>query len=270
MIENEFNCERAEAGDPRSAAEQRHRFFGGPGARGRRRMARLGRLIGHVRDRSEGFDPWSFFGQQPGEAPEFNELEEEGEDMRGDDRGHRGGRRHMRRRERMGFGWDFGGPQGHGPGHAGRPLEQGDLRWLTLDLIAAQPRHGYEIIKAIEDLVGGAYSPSPGVVYPTLTMLEELGHVTVAELDGKKLHTLTEPGRAYLEENRQAIEALQARMARVAATRAEEAAPPSVVRATENLKLALRLKLQPGGLTGDQARAIAAALDAAATAVEQA
>ncbi len=154
-------------------------------------------------------------------------------------------------------------------GRRGRVFDHGDLRLVVLQLIAEKPRHGYEIIKAIEERVGGAYSPSPGVVYPTLTMLEELGHVTVAEQDGKKLHALTEAGRAYLDENRQAVEALQARMAQVAAMRAEEP-PPSVIRATENLKLALRLKLQQGGMTAEQARAVAAALDAAAAAVEQA
>ena len=74
-------------------------------------------------------------------------------------------------------------------------LEHGDLRFVILDLIAEKPRHGYEIIKAIEDKVSGAYSPSPGVVYPTLTMLEELGYASVVEEDGKQLHTLTPAGR---------------------------------------------------------------------------
>jgi len=138
-----------------------------------------------------------------------------------------------------------------------------------LQLIADKPRHGYEIIKAIEDLVGGAYSPSPGVVYPTLTMLEELGHVTMTEQDGKKLHALTDQGRAYLAENRAAVDALQARMAEIAAARADTP-PPTVIRAIENLKLALRLKLQQGGLSDGQARTIATTLDAAAAAVEQA
>jgi len=197
------------------------------------------------------------------------------------DHGHGHGRDHRRfaRTTRDG-GWDQ--EHGHDRMHAGRTRESrgfggrrgrvfdhGDLRLVVLRLIEEKPRHGYEIIKAIEELVGGAYSPSPGVVYPTLTMLEELGQVTVTEQDGKKLHALTDQGRAYLEENRQAVEALQARMARVAATRIE-AAPPSVVRATENLRLALRLKLQQGRLTAEQARTVAAALDAAATAVEQA
>jgi len=194
---------------------------------------------------------------------------------------HRDDHRRFARAERGG-GWDHGHDHGHGHdrtregrtrdgrgGRRGRVFDHGDLRLVMLQLIAEKPRHGYEIIKAIEELVGGAYSPSPGVVYPTLTMLEELGHVTVAEQDGKKLHALTDAGQAFLAENRQAVDALQARMAQVAATRAEDP-PPSVIRATENLKLALRLKLQHGGMTAEQARTIAAALDAAATAVEQA
>src|SRR5277367_721362 len=98
---------------------------------------------------------------------------------------------------------------GRGYGRRGRVFDHGDLRLVVLQLIAEKPRHGYEIIKAIEEKVGGAYSPSPGVVYPTLTMLEELGHVTVAEQDGKKLHALTDAGREYLDANRPAIDALQ-------------------------------------------------------------
>jgi DNA-binding PadR family transcriptional regulator len=106
-------------------------------------------------------------------------------------------------------------------GRRGRVFDHGDLRLVVLQLIAEKPRHGYEIIKAVEELVGGAYSPSPGVIYPTLTMLEDLGHATVTEQDGKKLHALTDQGRAYLEENRPAVEALQARMAQIAGSRAK-------------------------------------------------
>jgi DNA-binding PadR family transcriptional regulator len=194
----------------------------------------------------------------------------------GHDRGHRHGHdcRQFARMTRDGD-WDRDrdrhhdhGRMSHG-GRRGRVFDHGDLRLVVLQLIAEKPRHGYEIIKAIEEQVGGAYSPSPGVVYPTLTLLEELGQVTVAEQDGKKLHTITAAGRSWLEENRAAVAVLQTRMAQVAASRAE-AAPPSVVRATENLRLALRLKLHQGGLTPEQARIIAAALDAAATAIEQA
>jgi DNA-binding PadR family transcriptional regulator len=188
--------------------------------------------------------------------------------MRGDGWDHTHERGHGRTHEGHGRDGHLHEGGGHG-GRRGRIFDHGDLRLVVLQLIAEKPRHGYEIIKAIEERVGGAYSPSPGVVYPTLTMLEELGHVTMAEQDGKKLHTLTEQGRTYLADNRAEVEALVARMTEIAASRAEEP-PAAVIRATENLKLALRLKLRHARLTDDQAHAIAVALDAAATAVEQA
>jgi DNA-binding PadR family transcriptional regulator len=81
-------------------------------------------------------------------------------------------------------------------------LAQGDLKLLALALIAEQPRHGYELIKLIEERTSGAYSPSPGVVYPTLTFLEEAGYVTSESEGAKKRYAITEEGRAYLAENR--------------------------------------------------------------------
>src|SRR6266567_1459706 len=112
--------------------------------------------------------------------------------------------------------------QHRGPGHhrrgggrtgLGRFFAHGDLRLVILHLIAEKPCHGYEIIKAIEEQAGGAYSPSPGVIYPTLNLLEELGHVTVSVGDGaKKRHTITAEGRAYLEAHRRSLDALLARM----------------------------------------------------------
>ena len=151
----------------------------------------------------------------------------------------------------------------------GRFFAHGDLRLVILQLIAEKPRHGYEIIKAIEERVAGAYSPSPGVIYPTLTLLEELGYVTVSTGEGaKKLHAITAEGQAYLDANRPAVDALFARMAE--ASRMHGGGPaPQVVRAMENLKLALRLRLSRGPLSEEQANAIAAALDAAATSVER-
>src|SRR5215213_5161045 len=114
-------------------------------------------------------------------------------------------------------GLHFGrGPHGRGGGRANlrRFFAHGDLRLAILHLIAEKPRHGYEIIKAIEERVAGAYSPSPGVIYPTLTLLEELGHVTVsAPGEGaRKLHAVTAQGRALLEASRPALDALLARM----------------------------------------------------------
>ncbi|MBV9749731.1 MAG: PadR family transcriptional regulator [Acetobacteraceae bacterium] len=176
------------------------------------------------------------------------------------------------------FGQHFGhhfGPGRHdrfgrgGRAGLGRFFAHGDLRLVILHLIAEKPRHGYEIIKAIEERVAGAYSPSPGVIYPTLTLLEELGYVTVSTGEGaKKLHAITPEGRAFLDTNRAAVDALLARMDE--AVRVHGGGPaPQVVRAMENLKLALRLRLSRGPLSDEQANTVAAALDAAATSVER-
>ncbi len=121
-------------------------------------------------------------------------------------REHWGAGRHHRRRF-GGFG--FGGRHGGGRGdmnpddmRAGRMLAQGDLRLVALALIAEAPRHGYEIIKLVEEKTADWYSPSPGIVYPTLTYLEEAGYVTAASEGSKKLYTITDEGRAFLETNR--------------------------------------------------------------------
>jgi DNA-binding PadR family transcriptional regulator len=118
-------------------------------------------------------------------------------------------------RHRHGHGGRHGRRSDMGDGdmmRAGRMLAQGDLRLLALALIAEQPRHGYEIIKVLEDKTGGWYAPSPGIVYPTLTYLEEAGYVT-AQADGaKRLYTITAEGRGYLEENRAFVDALLERL----------------------------------------------------------
>jgi DNA-binding PadR family transcriptional regulator len=98
---------------------------------------------------------------------------------------------------------------------AGRMLATGDLRLIALALIAEQPRHGYEIIKVLEDKTAGWYSPSPGIVYPTLTYLEEAGYVTAQSEGAKKLYTITDEGRAHLEENRDFVDAVLERMSAV-------------------------------------------------------
>lgn len=88
----------------------------------------------------------------------------------------------------------------------GRMLAAGDVRLVALYLIEQQPRHGYDLIKAIEDRSHGFYSPSPGMIYPALTYLEEAGYVTSESDANKKLYTITTSGRAHLDENRGAIE----------------------------------------------------------------
>jgi DNA-binding PadR family transcriptional regulator len=109
----------------------------------------------------------------------------------------------------------------------GRMLAQGDIRLIALALIAEQPRHGYEIIKVLEEKTSGWYSPSPGMVYPTLTFLEEAGYVT-AQADGtKKLYAITDEGRAYLNENQAFVDAVMERLTmigqRIAQRREREA-----------------------------------------------
>jgi DNA-binding PadR family transcriptional regulator len=172
---------------------------------------------------------------------------------------------------RHGFGWSDHGPRGFGRHmRRERVFEQGDLRLVLLKLIADQPRHGYELIKAVEDAVAGAYSPSPGVVYPTLTLLEELGYATAAlEEGGKKLFSITPEGEAFLTAQADVVAALFARIADIAtANRGRRS--PQILRAMENLRTALRLRLSRGPLSEEQVQAVAAALDAAARAVEQA
>jgi DNA-binding PadR family transcriptional regulator len=105
----------------------------------------------------------------------------------------------------------------HGMGgnvkRSGRMLADGELRLIALALIAERPRHGYEIIKVLEGKTAGWYSPSPGIVYPTLTYLERTGHVTVRAEDRKKLYTITDEGGAYLDENRNFVDAALKRLA---------------------------------------------------------
>jgi DNA-binding PadR family transcriptional regulator len=171
---------------------------------------------------------------------------------------------------RHGGGMGGGGFMGGGPGgggRRGRMFEQGALRLVTLRLLEEKPRHGYEIIKAVESF-GGAYAPSPGIVYPTLTLLEELGYARVAsEAGGKKLYEITDEGRAHLTENQALADGIFARMD--AAKRAFGGGPPpQIIRAMENLRLAGRLKLQKGDLSEAQITAIADVLDDAAKKIE--
>jgi len=109
---------------------------------------------------------------------------------------------------RHGFG-QYGKGFGGGGGNmfrAGRMLADGDLRLIALSLIEKGPRHGYDLIKALEELSSGIYSPSPGVVYPTLTFLEEAGYATSSSEGNKKIFAITDAGRAHLEENREMVD----------------------------------------------------------------
>ena len=150
-----------------------------------------------------------------------------------------------------------------------RLFEQGDLKLVVLALIAEQPRHGYEIIKEIESRVGGAYAPSPGVIYPLLTMLEEMGLAELNASEGaKKLYRATTDGEAELAANKANVDALFARIA-AAGERFASGRAPQIVRAMVNLKLALSLRMQRGPLDDAQLQHVAAALDEAAQKIER-
>ena len=150
-------------------------------------------------------------------------------------------------------------------------FDYGELRLLSLVMIADQPRHGYELMKAIEERMGGGYSPSPGVIYPTLSWLEDMGYAAAEALEGgRKRFRITAEGEAFLTANRAAVDGL---LARIGSDRdgggAPRGVPAPVTRAMENLKTALRLRFRRGPLDDAAAQAIAAAIDAAATAVER-
>jgi DNA-binding PadR family transcriptional regulator len=162
------------------------------------------------------------------------------------------------RRGRFG-GYGFGGRHGMGGEmgpedlRAGRMLAQGDLRLIALALIAQEPRHGYEIIKLVEDKTADWYSPSPGIVYPTLTYLEEAGYVTVSSEGSKKLYTITDDGRAYLAGQRDVADAILKRLAAVGERMArmrrrlgddDESLPRSISGAFQDLSEAVRALLR--------------------------
>ncbi|WP_309646633.1 PadR family transcriptional regulator [Phenylobacterium sp.] len=159
-----------------------------------------------------------------------------------------------------------GGP-GRG-GRIGRILEHGDLRFVILALLKAKPSHGYELIRALEERTGGAYRPSPGVIYPTLSLLEDEGFVRQTGGDGgRKAYEITEPGDKALEENRTSVDAVFARLDE--AGEQSPKASPRVARAMQNLGVALKLRLQGERPTEAQIDAIAAAIDEAASKIER-
>jgi DNA-binding PadR family transcriptional regulator len=170
------------------------------------------------------------------------------------------------------FHFDFGdGPEGSGRrGRRGRRMfESGELRLVLLKLIADEPRHGYDLIRAIEDMTGGEYAPSPGVIYPTLTLLQDMGLIEEAPGAGpRKAFQVTDEGRAHLAEREEEVEALFERL-RDLAPREGSGAGPAIGRAVKNLMTALRHRIGRDGLDDELLHEIAAILDEAAQRIER-
>jgi len=176
-------------------------------------------------------------------------------------------------RHRHGRGWWDDHRRERWEGFAGggreRMFDNGQLRLVILQLIADKPSYGYEIIKAIEERLSGGYAPSPGVVYPTLTLLEEEGLATVASTEGnKKLYAATEEGKAHLKTNQALLKAIFGRM-HEAGRMFGRGRSPQIKRAIMNLKFAMKMRMERGNLTAEQMGKIAEAIDAAARAIDE-
>jgi DNA-binding PadR family transcriptional regulator len=158
--------------------------------------------------------------------------------------------------------------RGYGsPGSRERMFDGGELQLVILDLLAQKPSYGYELIKALEEKLEGGYAPSPGVIYPTLTMLEEKGFATSTTQAGKKVFTVTEIGQAELAANRARLEAISERLAR-SGERFGRGRSPELMRAFGNLRGAVQAKVARGTLTKDQLKKIAEAIDTAARTID--
>ena len=170
------------------------------------------------------------------------------------------------------FHFDIGdGPEGWGGrrGRRGRMFESGELRLVLLKLIADEPRHGYDLIRAIEEMTGGEYAPSPGVIYPTLTLLQDMALIEEAAGEGpRKAFQITDEGKAHLAEREEEVEALLERL-RDLAPREGSSAGPAIGRAVKNLMTALRHRIGRDGLDDDLLHEIAGILDEAAQKIER-
>ena len=156
-----------------------------------------------------------------------------------------------------------------GGGRRERLFGSGDLKFVVLHLVAQQPAHGYEIIKALGELVGGDYSPSPGTVYPTLAMLEDLGWVTATpDANGRKEYSITEAGHQQLDTQRADVERVLTHIGHLR-SRAHARRVPEIVRAMENLKTALRLRFGDEVPDPALARRVAEIIDRAAVEIER-
>ena len=201
-----------------------------------------------------------------------------------------GGRRGHGRHEHEGRrGWFFGGWEQaaeargrHGHGHGwggrgrwergfggGRLFDAGDLKLVILKLLSEEPSYGYQLMKKMEERLAGGYTPSAGVIYPTLTMLEEEGLASVSNsADNKKVYTVTKAGLEFLEQNKQRIDELFARLDE-ASEGFERGRSPEIMKAFMNLRAAVVARVWRRSVTPEQIKKIAEAIDAAAKTIDE-
>lgn len=167
------------------------------------------------------------------------------------------------------WGADWGGGRGGGHGGRRRVFEAGELRLVLLKLVADQPRHGYDLIRAIEEMTHGSYAPSPGVVYPTLTMLEDMGLIAIIQSEGtRKAYSITPEGQAHLDERSDEVDALIERLSGVGADHRKAGGAP-IKRAVGNLLSALWHRVTREDADEQTLHEIAAILDEAAQKIER-
>jgi len=168
-----------------------------------------------------------------------------------------------------GFGPGWGMHEGREGGRGRRMFDGGELRLILLKLIEEQPRHGYDLIREIEERSGGAYAPSPGVVYPTLTLLGDMELIEEQKTEGaKKQFGITTAGQAHLTEREAEVEALFARLAEMGDRQARTSGGP-IRRAMHNLRSVLQERLSSSEVNSDTLHEVAAILDEAAQKIER-
>src|SRR5436190_4218365 len=154
-----------------------------------------------------------------------------------------------------GFGWAFG-PKSWGfrAGRGGHRRRQwfgaGDMKYVILKLLRDKPRHGYEVMKELEERMHGCYSPSPGTVYPTLQWLEDEGLVVARDVEGKKVYEITDTGKAFLDENKDTVEDIFDRIRETV----ERTVGGSMVEVNRALGQLVKTVYRTGWKAGDEAR----------------
>jgi DNA-binding PadR family transcriptional regulator len=168
-----------------------------------------------------------------------------------------------------GFAARRGGWMGHGfAGSRERLFDAGDIKLVILKLLSEQPSYGYQLIKTMEQRLSGGYTPSAGVIYPTLTMLEEESLAAAAVENGKKVYSVTSEGMEFLKANRRRIGELFERLDE-AGRGFRRGRSPEVMKAFQNLRSAVKARLFRESVTPEQVRTIIEAINAAAKAIDE-